>query len=298
MPIFISYSHTDSEFVDRLAAQLVKNRAYVWIDRWELKVGDSITMRIQEAIEEASALLVVLSDASVNLPWCQKELSAGLIRELDEKRVVVLPLLLSDCKRPVFLRDKVYADFREDFDSGLHATLAAIAAVTSESLGRTVTPSFHHDWGLDWGELDGRICVNVTAATLPGNQPLTVLTSVRILLNETLSDRYRAFADQGFDWFARQSALAACTENVDVEKFRILIDDSFPKIREFTLRDPKLDWEYELTISCRRLGEDTGNDLLYDVHDLLVKVRDQLVSQTRKLDPAEMRRLMAIVNVR
>ena len=39
MPIFISYSHEDSEFVDRLAAQLVRNRVYIWLDRWELRVA-------------------------------------------------------------------------------------------------------------------------------------------------------------------------------------------------------------------------------------------------------------------
>ena len=42
MPVFISYSHSDADFVDRLAAQLVLNKARVWIDRRELTVGDSI----------------------------------------------------------------------------------------------------------------------------------------------------------------------------------------------------------------------------------------------------------------
>jgi len=35
MPIFISYSHSDKKFVEKLAAHLVKNNAHVWVDTWE-----------------------------------------------------------------------------------------------------------------------------------------------------------------------------------------------------------------------------------------------------------------------
>jgi hypothetical protein len=36
MPVFISYSHSDKEFVEQLAFQLVAHRTHVWLDRWEL----------------------------------------------------------------------------------------------------------------------------------------------------------------------------------------------------------------------------------------------------------------------
>lgn len=97
MPVFISYSHSDAEIVNKLAAHLVKNNANVWVDTWELNVGDSILNRVQDAIQESSALLVILSKASVQSEWCKKELSAGLMRELDEKRVVVLPARRLGC---------------------------------------------------------------------------------------------------------------------------------------------------------------------------------------------------------
>ncbi len=61
MPIFISYNREDSTFVDTLAANLVMNRHHVWLDRWELKVGDSLIDKIQNALTESSAILVILS---------------------------------------------------------------------------------------------------------------------------------------------------------------------------------------------------------------------------------------------
>lgn len=41
MPVFISYSHQDADFAHQLAGQLVLHKAYVWLDKWELHVGDS-----------------------------------------------------------------------------------------------------------------------------------------------------------------------------------------------------------------------------------------------------------------
>ena len=82
MPVFISYSHSDAEIVNKLAAHLVKLNANVWIDTWELNIGDSILNKVQEAIQESSALLVILSKESVASEWCKKELSAGLMRIL------------------------------------------------------------------------------------------------------------------------------------------------------------------------------------------------------------------------
>ena len=123
MPVFISYSHQDKDFVDQLAIQLVRKNVHVWVDRWELSVGDSLIDKVQQAVEGSSALLVVLSPESVQSEWCKRELSAGLLRELEEKRVVVMPVLLRDCKIPIFARGKFYADFRTNFDDGLKAVI-------------------------------------------------------------------------------------------------------------------------------------------------------------------------------
>lgn len=151
MPVFISHSHQDKDFVDKLAAQLILHKEYIWLDRWEIKVGDSIIDKIQDAIQSASALIIVLSKASVGSEWCRKELNAGLIRELEERRIVVLPLLLEDWDIPIFLKEKKYADFRNDFDAGLGDTLVAISAVTSDTQRRIEQPHFHTDFGMAWG---------------------------------------------------------------------------------------------------------------------------------------------------
>ena len=116
--IFISYSSKDKEFAVRLATDLRLMGLKVWIDKWEMRVGDSLNKKIAEGISNSGWFCVVLSPNSVTSPWVQKELNAGLERELEKRDVFILPILLKDCEIPLFLRDKVYADFRNSYEDG------------------------------------------------------------------------------------------------------------------------------------------------------------------------------------
>ncbi len=177
MPIFISYSHKDKKFVDKLAMQLVHRNVNVWLDRWELAVGDSIVNRVQEAVDGSSALLVILSKASTGSEWCRKELSAGLLRELEEKRVVVMPVMLEDCDVPVFARGKMFADFRMNFDDGLRSVVEGISKVTNSSMARAREPEFNTDWSMEWGVRSGDLSMVITYLQLPSNYPYSCLTT-------------------------------------------------------------------------------------------------------------------------
>lgn len=125
---FISYSSKDTEFVERLVSDLGKSEKKVWWDRWEIKVGDSIAKKINEGINRNDYLILVLSPNSVKSSWVEKELNAGLMRELQTRNVVVLPILIGDCDIPLLIADKRYADFRTNYERGLAEILPAIQA--------------------------------------------------------------------------------------------------------------------------------------------------------------------------
>ena len=77
----------------------------------EIKVGESITEKIAEGIQESDLTAVVLSHNSVDSVWVKRELQIAINKEMQEKRVVVLPILLEKVEFPGFLKDKEYADF-------------------------------------------------------------------------------------------------------------------------------------------------------------------------------------------
>jgi hypothetical protein len=291
MPVFIIHSHQDKEFVDELGAALVNNRTRVWLDRWELNVGDSLIDRIQAAIMEASAIIIVLSRASVESQWCRKELSAGLIRELEERRVVVLPVLIEDCDMPVFLKDKVYADFRRTFDQGLRKTLEAIAKVNSDTLGSTDAGDHYVEWALDYGEdPQGYYLVNTIIDRSP-EQRYSVLTELRITANEAATKRQRFYADNGFPEFGRLLIMTAFTELAVDEKLQLVLPDSRQQRVVRVFQDSKSPIRYDGTFSARRVGEDNGKTIVVDFAGYLETVLRALKSTMRPLTRNEFQKI-------
>jgi hypothetical protein len=295
MPVFISYSHTDAEFVDHIATELIRARKPVWVDRYELRAGDSLIGRIQDEITRAGAMLVVLSDASVNSEWCKKELSAGLIRELEEKRVVVIPVLIEDCAVPMFLRDKRYADFRTDFAKGLGEILEAIAGVTNDTQGRIQSNGYDFDWALDWAQADGSLHIQIIVVEHYRSPPVTGLTTISVACNEVAARRYSLFVQEGFDSFGRGVILEALAEFAADHELFLVLEDQCEKSCAFGIKDDKTGILLEVKVTSRRLGEDTGKDLLVNIGGQLITVRDSARDAATKLSPADSQRLFAMI---
>ncbi|MEU5867253.1 toll/interleukin-1 receptor domain-containing protein [Nonomuraea sp. NPDC047529] len=279
MPIFISYSHQDSQFVDRLAEQLVQHRVYVWMDRWELHVGDSFITKVQEAITEASALLVILSQAAVSSAWCQKELNSGLMRELEERHVIVLPVVIDDCKVPIFLREKLYADFRQNFDDGLRAILEAIARVTSATTGRIDELNYHSDWALDWEIYEDDALFRLTLVGHGAAQPYSVLTVAEITLGSESTHAYIAAARQRGDEEAQKQVIAALVAATSaLGGATMLLVDQMERSERYQIIHNSL--HYYIAVSARRLGLDTGRNLLVNLGEQFRNVLTQMESVT------------------
>ncbi len=137
--VFISYSHQDSHFVEKLAQDLEQAGIRIWIDRLELAVGDSMIEGVSRGLEESADVVVVLSQASIQSQWVQTELRAKLTQVLSEKGGRVLPVLIErDVRLPFLIGDLRYADFRVDYKQGLKALLDALRAPRS-----AVAPAAH-----------------------------------------------------------------------------------------------------------------------------------------------------------
>lgn len=190
MSVFISYSHEDYEIVERIASYLVKENLHVWIDKWELNFGDSLIQKVQDAISEASVLLIMLSKKSVESEWCKKELTAGLLRELEEKRVVTIPILLEDCSIPLFLRDKLYADFRTDFDTSIRLLQDNLLKNTDINLNRVKVDKYLIDWAIDSGEKSGSFVLNIDSVSFSDEYEYSILCTLDVTGNKKASDLY------------------------------------------------------------------------------------------------------------
>lgn len=116
--IFLSHSHADKQFARRLAADLRASGHDVWIDEAEIDIGDSLIDKIRDGLDSVDFVAAILSSRSVESQWVTKELDIACNREIEECRVVVLPLVIEKVSMPGFLKGKFYGDFTEEANYG------------------------------------------------------------------------------------------------------------------------------------------------------------------------------------
>lgn len=78
MKVFISHSSTDKRFVRTLKECLNINNIDTWIDEDQLDLGDSLLSKLEQALNESSHLVIVLSPSSVQSDWVKFELKKAL----------------------------------------------------------------------------------------------------------------------------------------------------------------------------------------------------------------------------
>ena len=121
----------------------------MWLDETELLVGDSLIDRISQAIDEADYVVAILSPSSVRSSWVQQELRQAMTQEVENRFVKVLPVLISDCDLPEFLRGKVFDDFRkaEDYDEALKHLIGSVTSMREHaSATRSMIRRAVGDW--------------------------------------------------------------------------------------------------------------------------------------------------------
>jgi formylglycine-generating enzyme required for sulfatase activity len=124
--IFISHSSQNVDGPLRLAEDLRRTGLEVWLDEWEIGVGDRITQKIQKGLSGATYVAVWLTRASVESGWVDTEWQTKYETEAATGAVAVLPLLAEDCQIPYFLAGKRYADFRQNYTRGLADLLKVV----------------------------------------------------------------------------------------------------------------------------------------------------------------------------
>jgi hypothetical protein len=102
--LFISHASEDKDrFVLRFAERLRELGIDAWLDKWEMKPGDSLVQKIEEGIEGATAFLIVLSERSVTKPWVRHELDIGVVKMIEDKTRLI-PVVIDGCRIPASLQ--------------------------------------------------------------------------------------------------------------------------------------------------------------------------------------------------
>jgi hypothetical protein len=130
--VFLSHSSKDNDKARRIANSLSNQGIDVWFDEWEIRIGESITQKIEKGLQDADFVAVLLTKHSVESRWVEKEWQSKIGEEADSWKVKILPLWAEICNIPYLLKDKRYANFVNDFDEGISELISAINYHTQE----------------------------------------------------------------------------------------------------------------------------------------------------------------------
>lgn len=83
--VFFSYSHDDSELVEKIAERIQNAGFSCWIDKQRLRAQERFNSAIDEAIDDAIVFLAFLSKTYVNKPYCIHEFD----RAIDKKKSIL-----------------------------------------------------------------------------------------------------------------------------------------------------------------------------------------------------------------
>ena len=110
--VFISYSRKDVDFAQHLATQLDEPGTEVWFDMEDIAPGMKWSSAIQEGLDTADVMLVIVSPESMASPNVEDEWQYAL-----DRGIPVIPVLLRPADVHFQLNRLQYIDFYEhDFD--------------------------------------------------------------------------------------------------------------------------------------------------------------------------------------
>ncbi len=129
--VFISYSRRDDIVMRRTVDFLRKQGIKIWVDNEKLTPGTPIwEEEIEKAINNAYAVVVMLSPDAKNSEWVRREITYA-----DQYRKRVFPVLVNgdeDASIPLRLITRQFVDIRANENIGLNSLTAAITFYAEE----------------------------------------------------------------------------------------------------------------------------------------------------------------------
>jgi hypothetical protein len=105
----VSYSRVDQDFAFSLAAALKNAGVAIWIDQFEIVVGQDWRAELEKNLDTSSSCIVIISPDYVDSEYCRKELHRA-----NELKIPILPVLLrtiEPARWPLAIQGLQYVSF-------------------------------------------------------------------------------------------------------------------------------------------------------------------------------------------
>ncbi|MGW4160344.1 toll/interleukin-1 receptor domain-containing protein [Streptomyces sp. NPDC004788] len=108
MHAFISHGHRDKPWVTPFVAKMRLSGADIWLDEWEIRPGDSIPGKVNQALDLVDTVILFWSADAAGSAWVNTEMESALTRKLTEDGFRIIPVKLDGTPLPPLLRPLMY----------------------------------------------------------------------------------------------------------------------------------------------------------------------------------------------
>ena len=121
--VFICHASEDKDrFVLNFATKLREKGIDAWIDKWEMKLGDSLVGKIfEEGIKRCDTFIIILSKNSVAKKWVREELDSAVVKRIEDRTKLIPIVIDEDIEIPQSIKHvlrktiKNLCEYEEDF---------------------------------------------------------------------------------------------------------------------------------------------------------------------------------------
>jgi TIR domain len=124
---FLSYSFDDREIAEKIARALMANGIAIWWAEWEIKAGESLRQKIDEGLSGCTHFLVLLTPGSIQKPWVNQEMDAGLVLRINgAARFICVRRGLSAKELPPLLSGMLSPEIGDEFEQDIRDLVNSI----------------------------------------------------------------------------------------------------------------------------------------------------------------------------
>ena len=194
-------SEDKADFAEPFARELASLGISPWLDKWEIRPGDSLVTKLfDEGVGAVDAVIVIVSQYSASKPWVRAELDAATVRRITENTTLI-PIRLDEADMPAPLRMLVWHDAERTEDEIRKAAQRIADTLHGHDPRPTVAPPPAYT-----------SAVRIPGLTAADSALLTLLSEEAIaagILHVSWPDVMARAADQGLDEALAGESLAA-----------------------------------------------------------------------------------------
>ncbi|OHU84997.1 hypothetical protein BET10_14850 [Pseudoalteromonas amylolytica] len=186
---------------------------------------------------------------------------------MEPNKISILPLVIDDCKLPLFLRSKLYADFRQDFNSGLDMIVDAVRDMYNLYSGAITNEDKKTSFSSDISTCKNSVEINMDVISEDDDSDYFILSKIKFVGNEVALGKYLKYKKDGKSQEFVKLVTKALGSTPEISKARMIITGREGGSLSFEVADDS-NLSFAIKVESKKVGPDNGKVVLFNLGEI------------------------------